>query len=151
MNIVSAIKEIQLYKKRTAELYTWLSGHFAEDENARSFFFRMTMREQSHLDLARYQIRTMRKSNIDFDDTEINVEFFKNRISMIEDFRSSLPTFREALFFVSRLERGTPLCYCSLLMSKSNKQFAELLSNLSITCNMHCDDMREFIEKHLAE
>jgi len=151
MDISSAIREIQRYKTSTANFYAWLAGLFTEDREAYAVFYKLNMREQAHIDLGNYQIRTIRKAKNEFSNIDVDAGYFQEKIDLVEEFRKKEPTLKEALYFVRQLEQDSPLCHCAALMNKHNRPFAELLGQLSITCNAHCDDIREFIESRLTE
>lgn len=130
------------------DLYKWLAAAYPADENAGDFFSRLSLDEQSHGDLIKYQQRVVRKSPKEFGDVEIDEEAIRNALSEIEQFRASNHSLKDAIRFAMNIENSTAESYFNSVMHQSNQDFAKLLKQLSATCSKHCQEVLEFARAH---
>ena len=149
-NVVSVLKKIEELEGSLAELYSWLSTLFSDNQVISSFFFNLSLEEKQHKDIAAYQVRVIRRNPLLFDKIEVNMNIIEDYLVKIKQVRHEpVPTKEEALKLTLDLENSLCEKYYALAMRQSNKEFASVINALASACKDHYSICLEIAEKHI--
>lgn len=143
MDVLKVLIKLGQLESEASKLYEWFSILFAYDEQARNFFKKMSIDEQAHFDLVKYQERIVRKTPKDFGGVDIDTQMIDRTLSRIAEFRTTIPLLKDGIRFALDLETEIVESYAATVMDKSNEELAALMKNL--TANLKEDHYKELI------
>lgn len=144
MDLLVVLNKLGDIENEIGKLYEWLSSVFANDENARTFFSKLSADEKAHYDLVKYQERVVRKAPKDFGGVEVNVTALDKALADIAQFRTTSPSLREAIRFALDVETEVVESYAATIMDQANQNFAALMKNL--TANLKEDHYKQLLQ-----
>jgi rubrerythrin len=150
-DIISVLRKIVALEGKLAELYEWLGKVFADDRELGAFFFKLSLDEKQHRDLAAYQLKVAVKNRGMFGNVGVNVDHMENFIQRVDSFRSSAPKTPENAFkFVLQIENSLCEQYYATVMKESNEDVAALINTLSRECDNHYRECLEMAKKRAS-
>ena len=147
--ILKVLNRIEELEESLADLYSRLSRAFADNKEEHDFFASLSEEEESHRDLARYQIRLVRNSHEPFTDVDIDIACIESLISRAREFaQHTAPTIEDALQVTLELETNLAEHYISSAIKQANPEVSGLIDNLCLGCRKHLRDCIEMGKRY---
>jgi hypothetical protein len=142
------LKRIQELEGTLAECYEWLSKCFCEKEQVSAFFYRLSLDELGHRDLASYQARIVMMNPMLFPAVQVDLASLESVIATIKKFRrESLPSLEETLRVCHDIEAGLAEDYTTTVLGLTHPPMAKLIDSLSEGCKKHHSRIMEFAQQ----
>lgn len=139
MSIAGLLNALEGVEHGLAELYGWFAQRFDHDPVASGMFFRLSLQEQSHVNLVRYGRTLVRRSPKEFRPVPVNGRLIEELRESIETFRGSQdePTLEDAVRFALRAEvHAAERIHRSVLVD-SNPSLAGVVASLACADREH--------------
>ncbi len=149
MEIITALEALRKLELKIRDLYAHYHKLFDMDKEASGFFFELSLEEKSHADLIDYQLRTIKKNKLIFDDVEFDMESLNRLIAGIESKLSSKTpiSLYDAVNFALELENDVLEYHYRTLIAKSNPEVGELIKKLGASDKEHFDKLKLLAQK----
>lgn len=145
MDIFKVFDSIEKLELKISELYQYFHKLFTDEKEAGALFFRLSLDEQSHADLIKYQRRLARQNKNLSKDIEMDISRVDKLISGIDKIIGSHKplSLREAIKLSIEIENDTMEYHGRHALIKGHPEIAELLKNLSGEDQEHINLLRE--------
>ena len=146
MKILTVLGAIFKIEMAAGELYRWLSEVLADDKEAASLFFRMSMQEQSHANLINYARRLINLNPGDFGDVSIDLNTVNALLDELVSFRRSnlTPTVEQALRFAISIEENAAERVHRSMVIDSNPMLHNIINSLAKADDEHTRGLKTF-------
>ncbi len=151
MDIFKVFDSIEKLELKISELYKYFHRLFINKKEVAALFFRLSLDEQSHADLVKYQRRLPRQNKNLSKDIEIDISRVDELISAIDKIIGSqqILSLKEAIKLSIEIEYDVLEYHGRSALIKENPELAELLKNLSGEDKEHINRLKE-LEKFEA-
>lgn len=145
MDIFKVLDAIEKVELKISELYKYFNKLFADEKGAAALFFRMSLDEQSHADLIKYQRRLARQNKNLSKDIEMDISRVDKLISEIDNIIGSHKplSLGEAIKLSIEIENDIMEYHGRHAMIKTVTEVAELLKNLFGEDHKHIELLKE--------
>ena len=145
MDILKVLAKLGQLEHEASKLYNWFAALYAYDEKARSFFRKLSVEEQTHFDLVKYQERIVRSAPKDFAGVDIDTQAIDRILSRMAEFQTVKPTLKDAIRFALDIETEIVESYAVTVMDTSNKELPALMKSLTANAKEdHCKELFRF-------
>ena len=146
MHILKMLGPLEQLETRMADLYTWFSHVFREDEEAAAFFNRVSVEEVVHANIIRYQRRLVSHNPKSFSDITIDISLIEKTIADIAALKNTEPhpVLEDALRKAIELEHCLAEEHFRTAIVKSNYEVSDLLRSLGAFDLRHINCFHEF-------
>lgn len=145
MNIFKVFDAIEKVELKISELYKYFNKLFTDEKGAAALFFRMSLDEQSHADLIKYQRRLARQNKNLSKDIEMDISRVDKLISEIDNIIGSHKplSLGEAIKLSIEIENDIMEYHGRHALIKTVPEVAELLKNLFGEDHKHIELLKE--------
>ncbi|MHB8882231.1 MAG: DnaJ domain-containing protein [Thermodesulfovibrionales bacterium] len=149
MQILKMLTQLEKLETDMARLYEWFSHVFREDEAAAAFFYGVSVEEEVHANIVRYQRRLVSQNIKNFSEVDFDLTPIEKTLSDIAAIRKTEtpPSLEEALRYAIELEHGIAEEHYRTILKKANPEVEGLLKSLGAFDLRHLHCFQEFIEK----
>lgn len=148
MGILAVLTALEQVELGMADVYDWLSGEFADDDDAAGFFARMSREEISHRNLIQYQRRMIRSADATTDPhVDAPMDEIRDTLQTIHDFRnqSRRPTLAQALLFAMTMESRMAERLHRDVIVQARPELGDLMRSLAADDLRHQRRLEEFV------
>ncbi len=148
MQILKMLTRLEKLETDMARLYEWFSHVFREDEAAAAFFYGVSVEEEVHANIVRYQRRLVSQNIKNFTGADFDLSPIEKTLFDIAAIRAETPpSLEEALTYAVELEHGIAEEHYRTILKKGNPEIEGLLKSLGAFDLRHLHCFQEFIEK----
>ncbi|TAN42891.1 MAG: hypothetical protein EPN25_02120 [Nitrospirae bacterium] len=149
MQILKMLTQLEKLETNMAGLYEWFSHVFREDEAAAAFFYGVSVEEEVHANIVRYQRRLVSQNIKNFSEVDFDLTPIEKTLSDIAAIRKTeiLPSLEEALRYAIELEHSIAEEHYRTILKKANPEIEGLLKSLGAFDLRHLHSFQEFVEK----
>jgi rubrerythrin len=104
--ILTVLDALVQFEENLRDLYVWLSDVYSRDPVASGTFYRLSLKEASHVNLVKYQRRLVHENAANLRYIEVDVSEIRQILGGVREFRRrpDAPQLEEALDFTIELE-----------------------------------------------
>jgi rubrerythrin len=148
MDLRKALIPIEELEQKLASLYEWFSVLSESDDEAKSFFARLSREELSHQQIVQYERRIIMRNPKIFDAIDVDVEVVHKVIGDIDHLmKEKPPSDLNAMIRITLdIESSAAENYYRTAMIESNADVAQFLHRLGLSFKTHLKAVEEFAE-----
>ena len=149
MNLAAVLNALEGVEHGLAELYGWLAQLFDHDAAASGMFFRLSLQEQSHVNLLRYGRSLVRHSPKEFRAVPVDRALIEELVTRIHAFRSTQPgpTLEEAVVFAFRAESHAAERIHRAVLVDASPSLAGVVASLACADREHAALLEAFAQQ----
>lgn len=145
MHILKVLYPLRKLESRISELYEWFSRIFADDTEAASLFYRISIDETAHADLVRYQERLASRNNELFGEIPVDIAVVDSTLEMVTSVLSGPPpSLEQAVRIALDIESSAAESHYRATIAHAAPDISRLLSSLRGFDNRHREIFEEF-------
>lgn len=139
MEILKLLSGLESVEGSLAELYTWLSECLASDAEVAGVFFRLSLQEESHVNLVRYGRKLARRTAGRFRPVTTGAEPVTELLAAIGSFREGHPepTVEDALRFALWAESHAAERIHRTVVVEANPSLSGVVASLAAADREH--------------
>lgn len=150
-DILMILSKLAKLEQTMSQVYAWCSERFAADAPVRILFYNLSVEENAHYNIVKYQERVVRGAPKEFGRVSINMAAVDDALAALAAFRAGEPTVADAIQFARKMEDSLAECYAMEVMDQSNSGLAEMVRKLAETeGGEHKQRLERFIQSYEA-
>ncbi len=153
MNFTAAMDRLMEFELALGDLYRWLATGFGHRPEIAKVFGRLSLQEQNHANLVRYQRRMAIANGSVFLPLVSDLGEIDRLLGEVAEFRANRPnpSLMEAIAFAKRIERSAAEKLHRTAVEHSNPALAEFIARLAGDDTKHVEMLEELESRFLAK
>jgi hypothetical protein len=145
LHITKVLDPLEKLETKISELYEWFSSIFADDAEAASLFYRISIDETAHANLVRYQRRLAAQNSKIFGDVSLEPGAVNAALDMAASVLSGAPpSLEEAVKIALDLEKNIAEAHYIAAIAQASPEMSRLLSSLRGFDSRHSEVFEKF-------
>jgi hypothetical protein len=146
VSILNGLNALERFEGSVAKLYARLSEAHAQDQDAASLFYRMSLDEKNHASLIQYQRRVIKQNPDLFDALDFDVAAVEMATAYVEGLldRRELPGLRDAVALAAGIESGAAEAHFRAALLQAAPDLSKLMRGLGDSDRLHADTLHAF-------
>jgi rubrerythrin len=147
MKILRVLEKLEEFEARISLLYKRLSELFDKDPEASSLFSRLSVEEEMHASIVRYQRRLVVQNTKMFEHVEfeaVELDELTKAIEKLDSFERAVPSLEEALRFALELEGDATECHYKAALAGMKPELLPFFKSLASFDSMHLHEFERF-------
>jgi rubrerythrin len=153
VNFAAAMDRLMEFELALRDLYGWLAAGFGHRPEVAKVFGRLSLQEQAHANLVRYQRRMATANGSAFLPLDGGLEEVDRLLGEIAEFRVTRPnpSLPEAIGIAKRLEQSAAERLHRTAVARSNPALADFIDRLAGDDQKHLEMLQELESRFLAK
>jgi rubrerythrin len=147
MKILRVLEKLEEFEAGISLLYKRLSELFADDSEASLLFSRLSVEEEMHASIVRYQRRLVVQNTKMFEHVEfegVELDELTKAIEKVDSFETAVPSLEEALRFALELEGDATECHYKAALAGVKPELLSFFKSLASFDSMHLHEFERF-------
>ena len=146
MSILRGLNALERFEGGVAKLYARLSEAHAQDPEAASLFYKLSLDEKNHASLIQYQRRLIKQNPDLFEALEFDVAAIEMATVYVEGIlaRRELPGLRDAVALAAGIEGGAAETHFRAALLQAAPEMSRLMRGLGDSDRLHADTLQAF-------
>lgn len=147
--ILTVLDALVQFEEVVRDLYVWLSEMYSRDPVASGTFYRLSLKEASHVNLVKYQRRLAHENVANLRHIEVDVSEIRRLVCGVREFRGRMdaPWLEEALDFTIELEKAAADRVHTTAAAQWDPEIEKLMGVLAGDDRRHYEILRKLRDK----